>query len=92
MSKRAKNWARKARKALLLELGGCCVRCGGTESLCFDCIVPMHSYHHAWSTDKRMTFYRRQHKAGNLQILCSRCNGRKGILEDKKFYEDISPY
>jgi 5-methylcytosine-specific restriction endonuclease McrA len=82
MSKRAKTWARVARAHLLRLLGGQCAVCGTNTNLEFDCIVPQGHAHHTWSTDKRMTFYRRQYLNHNLQILCSECNGIKGQTTD----------
>ena len=77
MSKRAKIWAHKTRERLTALLGGRCVWCGATTELTFDCILPQGHEHHGWSTDKRMTFYRRQAALCNLQILCHHCNSRK---------------
>lgn len=79
MSKRNKEWAKRARAALLDLLGGKCAYCGATEQLTFDCIEHQGHDHHARSTDQRMNFYRRQHyERGNIQILCLSCNGMKG--------------
>lgn len=74
-------WAKNARFALLFKLGGCCAKCSSTKELEFDCIIPQGHVHHRLGTAKRMTFYRRQHAAGNLQILCRRCNNKKAVLD-----------
>lgn len=78
MAKRQKEWARKARQALLVELGGRCAICGTDQKLTFDCIIPQGDDHHKKDTSARMSFYWRQHREGNAQILCEGCNGRKG--------------
>ena len=77
MAKRNKEWARKARTALLSELGNCCAECGTDQKLTFDCKVPCGDRHHKMDTSARMCFYRAQHKLGNLQILCKYHNDRK---------------
>lgn len=81
MSRRAKLWAIKARSALMDFYGNECAHCGETTGLQFDCIIPRGHAHHQFSTDKRMSFYRRQHQAGNLQVLCAVCNGVKSVSE-----------
>ena len=78
MSKEHKAWARRARQRLLEKLGMFCAHCGRTDDLEFDCIVPMGDDHHRKSTDQRMCFYHRQHRDGNVQVLCSKCNAKKG--------------
>ncbi len=83
MSKQTKAWARKAREKLMDELGRVCVWCRATEAtgvkLTFDCIVPKgHDHHRRMDTSARMCFYRREHAADNLQVLCESCNGKKG--------------
>lgn len=71
MAKRQKNWARRAKTALFALLGGKCVKCGTTENLTFDCIVPQGDRHHKTDTSARICFYRRQHyEHQNVQILC----------------------
>ena len=78
MSAYHKEWARKARAALMAELGGRCVWCNDTEELTFDCIMPRGDGHHRGSTDQRMCFYRKEHREHrNVQVLCHRCNSRK---------------
>ena len=81
MSKAVKDWARRERVRLMTILKPVCVLCGTTECLTFDCIKPMGDAHHKGSTDQRMTFYRRQFRAGNLQVLCSSCNSAKQAKE-----------
>ena len=76
-----KDWARRARLQLLHALGGVCAECFSAERLEFDCIVPCGDAHHRMDTSARMSFYRAQHRAGNLQVLCSTCNGQKSVGE-----------
>lgn len=78
MAKRQKVWAAKARDALAAKLGGKCVKCGTTEKLTFDCIIPQGDEHHKMSFDRRISFYRAQDKIGNLQLLCKPHNDAKG--------------
>jgi hypothetical protein len=78
MSERQKRWAREARKALFAKLGESCVVCGSTERLTFDCIAPCGHKHHRVDQSARTSFYRREFERGNLQVLCDRCNSRKG--------------
>ena len=58
-------------------LGGKCVLCGSVVDLTFDCILPRGGAHHAKEVSSRMAFYAREMAAGNLQLLCRRCNGEK---------------
>lgn len=59
-------------------LGPFCAHCGSVNCLTFDCIRPTGDAHHRLSSVARMTYYVRQFNAGNLQVLCSACNTRKG--------------
>ena len=84
MSRRAKEWAVKARAELMDKHGNECAWCGENCGLQFDCIIPQGDAHHRFSTDKRMTFYRRQDAAGNLQVLCADCNTTKSVGERRR--------
>jgi 5-methylcytosine-specific restriction endonuclease McrA len=77
MGRRQKEWARDARRRLILELGGKCARCGSTVALQIDCIVPQGPKHHKFSPDRRMSFYSQQRAKGNVQLLCSECHSAK---------------
>ena len=55
---------RSVRVAVLTRDGGCCLRCGTTEDLTLDHIVP-------WSLGG-------SDDISNLQTLCRRCNASKG--------------
>jgi len=78
MGARQKDWARRARAKLVAQLGGKCVMCASTEDLQFDHIVS-HSWvasHTEWS--HRISIYRREAKAGLIQLLCAYHNRVKG--------------
>jgi len=78
MAQRQRDWARRTRDSILELLGEKCKKCKQRYDLEFDCIIPVGNEHHRkmeWS--HRMSFYRKQLAAGNLQILCSPCNSRK---------------
>lgn len=83
MGKRQKVWARQARFRLLFLLGGECRECGSVEDLTFDCIEPRGDSHHRLDTASRMSFYHKEHKAGNLQVLCMACNVKKSLQEQE---------
>jgi hypothetical protein len=90
MSKRVKSWARARRARLLYILGGRCAACGTDEQLTFDCIDPMGDSHHRGSTDQRVSFYTRQMRAGNVQVLCQHCNSLKADLSNHIFQSAVS--
>lgn len=84
MSQRHKEWARRARVKLLAELGDKCAVCGVASwaaDLQFDCIAPQGDAHHRKDTSARMSFYRKQHRLGNVQSLCPECHKEKTSLE-----------
>jgi 5-methylcytosine-specific restriction endonuclease McrA len=79
MSAQAQYSVRK-REAIFEIFGKKCAACGDTKNLEFDVIVPTKdakSHHSSMSWSGRMAFYCRQLVAGNLQVLCSRCNSSK---------------
>lgn len=65
----------------MLALGMQCAICNATKKLVFDCKVPLGDTHHKWESSRRMSFYRLQHRIGNLQVLCSKCNEAKAREE-----------
>jgi len=83
MSARQKDWARRTRAQLITELGGQCALCGTSDNLEFDCITPLGDAHHKYDTSQRMSFYRQQHAANNLQLLCTDCNNDKSHTTDR---------
>lgn len=77
MPTRQTVWAQQKRIELLVALGRSCVWCGATENLTFDCIRPTGGRHHKLSSVARMTFYWREARKGNVQVLCFDCNVKK---------------
>jgi len=96
MAKRQKEWARRARFELMFKLGGACFECGTDKHLDFDCIIPQGPAHHrSMDTSQRVSFYRRQHKEGNLQLLCRhKCHKKKTVADLKRQQEkeDNEPF
>lgn len=84
MGLRQQRAARKLRDWLFLQLGRRCRQCGSTENLEFDCVLQTgdSKHHREMSWDQRMRFYVRQHRIGNLQVLCDKCHGKKTAKED----------
>lgn len=80
MALRQRKWAWKQTRRLRKLLGGKCNICGKKKDLTFDLILPSaNDFHHRdmeWSW--RLSFYRREYDANNLQLLCDKCNSRKG--------------
>src|SRR5258707_8995442 len=70
MGQRQKEWAKRARIALIEELGGCCIDCGSTRKLEFDCEITQGDEHHKMDTSARICFYRKQYSNGNLKLRC----------------------
>jgi 5-methylcytosine-specific restriction endonuclease McrA len=90
MPTRQSRWAETKRHWLLRALGGCCRKCGATNCLTFDCIVPTGDGHHRLNKANRMTYYCRQAEKGNLQVLCASCNSIKGSRLDP-YYSPVKP-
>lgn len=84
-------FAIRKREAILEVLGPRCAACGIKKDLEFDVIVPTaaaKSHHEKFSFAQRMIFYCRQLSAGNLQVLCSKCNSRKHRSE-RRYIEPL---
>ncbi len=81
MAAMQREWARRKRDELRAMLGGKCAKCGTRGSikngLEFDCKEPRGDRHHRIEWSSRMSFYKREHEQGNLQLLCKRCHGFK---------------
>jgi 5-methylcytosine-specific restriction endonuclease McrA len=73
-----RDWAKRKRAELIEKLGGCCVHCGSTRRLEFDHLEPRTWIARNLSQWGRMTRYIREAAEGKIQLLCRRCNYRKG--------------
>ncbi len=79
MAARQRAWARRWRDRLLVLLGNRCRQCRTRKDLEFDVIRPCDcGEHHRKEWSWRISFYRAQYAAGNLQLLCSKHNSAKG--------------
>jgi len=75
---------------MMATLGGICRACGATNCLTFDCIKPMGGQHHKLSSVGRVCFYREQLRRGNVQLLCSSCNSKKGAKPNPVYRPCVS--
>ena len=91
MARRQREWARRARATLVELLGEKCAQCGSTENLELDCKTPQGDHHHKREWSWRISFYRAQFAAGNLQLLCTRCHTRKSHSDDLVFHGISTP-
>jgi 5-methylcytosine-specific restriction endonuclease McrA len=78
MGKRQRDWARRAYDRLILQLGGKCEKCGSLSALTIDHIEGCDFEHKAVEWSYRVSIYRREAKEGKLQVLCGKCNRKKG--------------
>jgi 5-methylcytosine-specific restriction endonuclease McrA len=74
MGKRQREWAVRAREALIQWLGGKCVLCGSQDQLQID-----HPFGRDWSPRKiessqRISRYRQEARLGLVRVLCWTCN------------------
>lgn len=90
MGKQQRSWAKTLTARFRLVLGNRCAYCGSQADLTFDCIRARGGEHHALEYSSRLAFYRREMAAGNLQLLCRVCNGRKGARAEER-YRATSP-
>ena len=79
------RWAREKRAWLIRVLGGVCAHCGVAVCLTFDCKKATGDKHHRMSSTQRMSFYLGQARRGNLQLLCSACNSKKGAKLEPRY-------
>ena len=86
MGIRQRIWAAKAQRVLRRQLGMKCGNCGSKfyRKLEFD-VINGDGYgerHHRMEWSWRISFYRAEHKKGNLQLLCDRCHAIKTSYEN----------
>lgn len=86
MGLRQRLWAKKKRRMWTEIFGGVCMHCGTSghkrwNPLVFDIKDPTlgngHA-HHRQETSARMCYYHKQIALGNVQLLCKKCNDKKG--------------
>jgi hypothetical protein len=77
MGLRQREWAARTTKKLKTILGGCCAECKTKRKLQFDCIRPTGDWHHRIEWSWRISFYRKQLREQNLQLLCEFHNKQK---------------
>ena len=70
-------YTQERREALRKALGNVCKHCKATGKLHFDCVYPQGHAHHQMGSRDRIIFYEREHKRGNIQLLCARCHSLK---------------
>ena len=90
MASRQVEWARRRRERMIAILGGKCCACGATNCLTFDCIKPTGDAHHRLSSVGRVCYYENQMRWGNLQLLCSECNSKKGAKPNPVYRPCVS--
>jgi 5-methylcytosine-specific restriction endonuclease McrA len=78
MAKRQRDWAHRAKAALIAQLGGCCALCQTTWDLEIDHIHGRDWHPRQHELSWRISIYRREAAAGLLRVLCSHCNGSDG--------------
>ena len=83
MAKRQREWARRTYDKLILQLGGKCVECGSLSALTIDHIEGCDFDHNKIEWSHRVSIYRREALEGKLQVLCEKCNSKKGRPEPK---------
>lgn len=78
---RQNQWGRNELSRIRAILGNRCAKCGNTSDLELDCIEPRGHKHHAMGRCARACFYRREMRAGNVQLLCNACHAIKTASE-----------
>jgi hypothetical protein len=85
MAKRQRDWARRKLAMLHDILGNVCAhkhkgKCKGEIQI--DCIIPQGDKHHKMDSSARASFYHKQLKQHNLQLLCEYHNAVKDKNEN----------
>jgi 5-methylcytosine-specific restriction endonuclease McrA len=79
MGKRQREWAKKRRLELIVELGGKCAECGTTRKLEVDHVDGRDWEVRRKESSARVSKYWKEHREGvRLQVLCQECNGTDG--------------
>lgn len=78
MARRQRQWAIRARLALVADLGGVCVDCGSTDSLQIDHIGPRTWSLRKYDPSGRVSRYRKEYALGLLTVRCLTCNTSRG--------------
>lgn len=76
-----KRRSKEIRAALVEKLGGCCVECGSDRRLEFDHIYGTTVQLDRLSGYDRILLYRKEAEQGLLQLLCKKCNQKRGRPE-----------
>ena len=82
MSWQGTEWAIKARRKLIRDLGGKCVECGTKTRLEVDHINGRDWTPRNVSSDTRVRRYIKEADEGKLQVLCKSCNSSKGNYDE----------
>lgn len=74
MSKATKSWAKAARIELIVSRGGACERCKALQNLTIHVLARSDQRHHGMDPSARICYYRKEARAGNIQVLCQACH------------------
>ena len=82
-------YAHRVKADIIAELGGCCALCGATDALTLDHVNPRTR---TWSTRAKGLYgsalaYRKDFKAGLLQVLCAHDNSTKNARPWTEFLD-----
>ena len=96
MAKRQREWAKRARLALIEALGAWCRECNSTGAEGEPPLTIHHINGSPWEharveTSWRISIYRREAKEGLLTVLCMACNSRDGKHHKGKRKQKMRP-
>jgi len=74
MARRQREWAKRARLALIHALGGKCTACGRDDCLTIDHINGRDWDIRAVGSAWRISIYRWEAANGRVRVLCATCN------------------